>query len=219
MIKNNYANLGITITILIYTIGMSVFLFRLCCYHLFVITQNISTYEHIKETYKNKIEFFFITKNTSKCSLLYKTLCRKNRNGFFQPSGLYEINYSLLSQTNLGIQNDHIPLKDQCDSCRHLSNNNLNNNFNHNSNYVGIYKGNSSEVQVSIRLSRASEDDSAFSEIKVNGTIITDNDTNYKGSKSFTLSQDYDKNNLMNMNMLNCHSYQERPFSDRNYYY
>lgn len=211
--------MGITIAILIFTFGISVFLFRLVGYHIYVITRNISTYENIKETYKNKIEYFFINRNTSKWSLIAKELCHKNIKGFFQPSGSYEINYSLLSQTNLVVQNDYISPKDECDSYRHLSNNNNNHNLTHTTNYVNISKGNNSEIQVSIRLSRGSEDDSGFSEIKVNGTIITDNDTNYKGSKSFTLSQDYDRNHIINVNLANSQRYQDRPFSDRNYYH
>ena len=56
-VKNNYVNLIISILIFLYSFGMTFLILKLFIYHLKIIVMGISTYEHIKETYKLK-EYF-----------------------------------------------------------------------------------------------------------------------------------------------------------------
>jgi palmitoyltransferase ZDHHC9/14/18 len=100
-IKNKYVNLIISFCNFSYCVGCSFLIVKLLIYHFKIIFMGITTYEHIKKTYLNKIKYFYISKYLmTKKDFLKKVFCKKKRKNFFQPRETYEINYNLITQRN-----------------------------------------------------------------------------------------------------------------------
>ena len=67
----------------------------------------LTTYEHIKKTYLNKIKYFYISRYLmNKRDFLKIIFCKKKRKNFFQPRETYKINYSLITQRNTLLSSD-----------------------------------------------------------------------------------------------------------------
>ena len=100
-IKNKYVNLIISFCNFSYCVGCSFLIVKLLIYHFKIIFMGITTYEHIKKTYLDKIKYFYISKYLmTKKDFLKKVFCKKKRKNFFQPRETYEINYNLITQRN-----------------------------------------------------------------------------------------------------------------------
>lgn len=195
LIKNNYVNITITVMVLIYSFGVTFLILKLFFYHLKIMVKGISTYEHIKETYKNKIEYYFISKNYfSKFTYIKKVLCQKlQKKKFFQPRELYKINYYLVNHTNVICTNYSEENKNDIQSNRQQTVQNKVSISEEAQDKGKIIKKeesskiSSDDIPVSIRSSEGSEE---FSEIKVyERKESVDNDTNWKMSRSFSCPQ------------------------------
>ena len=202
-VKNNYVNLIISILIFLYSFGMTFLILKLFIYHLKIIVMGISTYEHIKETYKTKIEFFFISKNyVSKCNHIRKILCsKKQKKNYFQPRELYKINYCLVNHsnvicTNYSDENNNTEYNERNENIRTISNPQQEKKNNSVINEEKEEKSISQkDISVSIRSSEGSEE---FSEIKVSERKeFEENETSWRLSRSFNCSQ-----GTIQMNMI-----------------
>jgi palmitoyltransferase ZDHHC9/14/18 len=100
-VKNKYVNLIVSFCNFGYCVGCSFLIVKLLFYHFKIIFMGITTYEHIKKTYLNKIKYFYISKYLmTKKDFLKKVFCKKKRKNFFQPRETYSINYNLITQRN-----------------------------------------------------------------------------------------------------------------------
>ena len=101
LVKNKFVNLIISFCNFCYCVGCTFFIFKLILYHFKIIFMGLTTYEHIKKTYLNKIKYFYISRYLmNKRDFLKIIFCKKKRKNFFQPRETYKINYSLITQRN-----------------------------------------------------------------------------------------------------------------------
>ena len=82
--------------IFIYSIIFGIFIILLYKYHIKLAFKGITTYEDIKKTYINQIDYFFVNKNNfrdNKCNRLFNIIFQnnfeKNKKAFFQPGEYY----------------------------------------------------------------------------------------------------------------------------------
>jgi len=92
LIKNDYANIIITIGMLLYCFVTFYIIYGLLFYHYKIIIKGITTYQEIKNYPEKKLENS-LPEFSSKLKNIKNKFCRKETKAFFSPSGYYQINY------------------------------------------------------------------------------------------------------------------------------
>ena len=115
---NSYAIAVVSAVIVVFCICVSIWVLKLFIYHVMILCKGISTYEHIKETYKHRMDYLFNSSSHIKWRKLTNRICcgcaKHKRKCFFQPREIYKINYSLLKNPTAHIctTSSSVDLKD-----------------------------------------------------------------------------------------------------------